>query len=337
MPKPGDRPRPTTRPWFFRICCGLLHILLRLLRTTSPERFQRLARPVVRLFLAAAVSRRRLAAVMDAAFGDSWDEAARLRLARDVQRQCADAVVDSLLHIGHPERLGETLRVRGLDHLDAALSRGHGVIALGFHLGNFLLVGGALGLRGYSIHCLFRFVDDEKFMDVALRHSPSFFAGLIPSMPRRDAVRKILAVLRDNQIVLILGDNLKRGEVETRLFGRPVRSARGPVSLALRSGAAVLPVYLVRNEAGGLELVVEEALELTRTGDLQADLQANTDHIMELLEALVRRYPDQWYWLTAKIPPRDQGLSPNRADWSHAGKQRGGTNRKGDHRNRTRP
>ena len=308
MPPPREGPQRATQWLFFRGCGGLARVLLRLMRMTSPERFGRLARPVVRLFLSVAVSRRRLVAVMDAAFGESWDKAAKLGLARDVQRQGADAAVDSLLHIGHPERLRDTLRVRGLEHLDAALGRGHGVIALSFHLGNFLLVGGGLGLRGYSIQCLFRFLDDEKFMELVLRHSRSFFAGLIPSIPRRDAVRKILAVLRDNQTVLILGDNLKRGEVETRLFGRPVRSARGPVSLALRSGAAVLPVYLIRNDAGGLELVVEEEMQLTRTGDLHADVQVNTDRIMERLETLIRRYPDQWYWLTARIPPRDEAF-----------------------------
>ena len=310
MSKPGNRPQRTTQWLFFRVCGGLLHVLFRVLRTTSPEGFRRFARPVVRLVLSLALSRRRLVTVMDAAFGASWAPATKLGLARGVQRQCAEAAVDSLLHLGHPERLRGVLRVRGLEHLDAALAKGHGVIALGFHLGNFLLVGAGLGLRGYSIHCLFRFLDDERFMDVVLRHSRAFFAGLIPSMPRRDAVGKILAVLRDNQTVLILGDNLKRGEVETRLFGRPVRSARGPVSLALRSGAAVLPVYLIRNDSGELELVIEEELKLARTGDLHADLQANTDRIMECLEALIRRYPDQWYWLTAKIPPRRGALSP---------------------------
>ena len=309
MPKPKDRPPHTTRRWVFRICGSLVHLLLWFLRTTSPERFQRIARPVVRLILKAAVPSRRLTGLIDAAFGDSLDDSAKLDLAEKVKRQCADAAVDSLLHIGYPERLRDILHIQGLENLDRALIRRHGVIALGFHLGNFLLVGGALMLRGYSIHCLFRFLDDERFMKLILRHSRSFFSTLIPSIPRRDAVKKILTVLRQNQTVLILGDNLKRGEVETRLFDRPVRSARGPVSLALRSGATVLPMYLIRNDVGGLELVIEDELKLIRSGDLQVDLQVNTDRIMERLESLIRRYPDQWYWLTAEIPLRDPELS----------------------------
>ena len=307
MPPPTRHP---PRALFFRVCAGLARVLLRLLRRMSAERFGRLARPVVRTFVSLAVSRRRMTAVMDAAFGESCAPATKRGLAKGVQRQCADGIVDCLIHVGHPERLRGMVRVRGLEHLDAALRRGRGVVALGFHFGNFLLLGAALGLRGYTVHCLFRFLEDERFMELVLDHSRRFFAGLIPSIPARDAVRKILTVLRGNDVVLILGDSLKRGEIETWLFGRPVRSSRGAASLAIRSGAAVLPVYLVRGYDGGLELVVEEEMEMVRTGDLRRDVQVNTDRFMERLEDLVRRYPDQWYWLTARIPPGDEAPPP---------------------------
>ena len=105
--------------------------------------------------------------------------------------------------------------------------------------------------------------------------------------------------------VLMLADNLKRGELETTLFGQPVRTARGAVSLALRTRAPVLPVYLVRGYSGRLRLVIEPEMEMERTGDLGADVAANTGRIMRLLEDLVRRYPDQWYWLTVDLPRRD--------------------------------
>ncbi len=303
-------PLPTRHRVFFRVCTGLVHVLLWLLRRTSAERFGRFARPVVRTFVSLAVSRRRMTAIMDAAFGESCAPATKRGLAKGVQRQCADGIVDCLIHVGHPERLRGIVRIRGIDHLDAALRRGRGVIALGFHFGNFLLLGAALGLQGYAVHCLFRFLEDERFMELVRRHSRRFFAGLIPSIPARDAARKILAVLGGNDVVLILGDSLKRGELETRLFGRPVRSSRGAASLAIRSGAAVLPMHLVRGYAGEPELVIEEEMEMVRTGDLRRDVQANTDRFMERLEDLVRRYPDQWHWLTARIPPRDEALPP---------------------------
>jgi hypothetical protein len=57
---------------------------------------------------------------------------------------------------------------------------------------------------------------------------------------------------QENEIVHILGENLKKGSVDVLLFGHQVPSPRGPISLALRSEASVVPIYLVRNYAGDM-------------------------------------------------------------------------------------
>ncbi len=301
--------RPVTRTrWLaYRLAEWLWRLLVRVLRVMPPDRFKGLFTPILRLVVLCAVPRRRIVAVIDAAFGDSYTTAAKRGLARGVQRRIAENVLDCLVQMGYPERLREVLEVRGLEHLEAAVSKGHGVIALGFHLGNFVLLTGALGVAGHPVHCLIRFLDDEGLMNLVLHHSRSFHTRLIPSLPRREAVRNILTVLRDNGIVLMLADNLKRGELETALFGQPVRTARGFVSLARRTRAAVVPVYLVRAHDGRLQLVIEPEMAMVRTGDLGADVAANTDRIMGVLEDLVRRYPDQWYWLTVRLGRRSAG------------------------------
>ena len=224
-----------------------------------------------------------------------------------MQRSIAENVLDCLVQMGCPERLPEVLDIRGLEHLEAALSKGHGVIALGFHLGNFVLVPAAMAVAGHPVHGLIRFVDDDRLADLVRHHSGAFQVELIPSLPRRKAVGKILTALRDNGIVLMLADNLKRGELETTLFGQPVRTARGFVSLALRTRAAVVPIYLVRGDDGRPHLVIEPEMEMVRNGDLSADLAVNTGRIMKLLEELVRRYPDQWYWLTVRLGQQSAG------------------------------
>ncbi len=297
----ATRPVKTTRWLAYRLGEGLWRLLVRVLRVMPPDRFKRLFTPVVVSLVVCAVPRRRIVAVMDAAFGGSYTAAAKRGLARGVQRRIVENVLDCLIQMGYPERLREVLDIQGLEHLEAAVSKGRGVIALGFHLGNFILLTAAMGVAGHPVHGLLRFLDDERLMNLVLHHSRSFHTRLIPSLPRREAVKRILAVLRDNRIVVMLADNLKRGELETTLFGQPVRTARGFVSLALRTRAAVVPVYLVRGHDGRLQLVIEPEMEMVRTGDLGADLTANTDRIMRLLEELVRRYPDQWYWLTVRL------------------------------------
>ncbi|MCY4489602.1 MAG: lysophospholipid acyltransferase family protein [Deltaproteobacteria bacterium] len=308
--KPVARHVSTTRWLVYSVWAGLWRLLVQIMRVTPPHRFMRLFAPVLRCLTLCAVSRRRIVALMDAAFGDAYTLAAKRGLARGVQQRIAENVLDCLVQMGYPERLRGVLDVQGQEHLEAALAKGRGAIALSFHLGNFVLLTAAMGVAGYPVHILLRVLDDERLWNLVLHHSRSFFTELIPSFPRREAVKRLLGVLRDNGTVVMLADNLKRGELETTLFGQPVRTARGVVSLALRTRAPVLPVFLVRSYSGRLRLVIEPEMEMERTGDLSADLAANTGRIMRLLEDLVRRYPDQWYWLTAKLPRRSRPRAP---------------------------
>jgi len=298
------------RALIYRVWEGLWRFLVQVLRVTPPDRFKRLFTPILTPLVRCAVPRRRIVAVMDAAFGDSYTPAAKRGLARGVQQRIVENVLDCLVQMGYPERLRGVLDIQGQENLDAALAKGRGVIALSFHLGNFVLLSAAMGAAGCPVHTLIRFLDDERLNNLVLHHSRAFFTELMPSLPRREAVKKILGVLRDNGAVMMLADNLKRGELETTLFGQRVRTARGFVSLALRTGAAVLPVYLVRGRSGRLQLVIEPEMEMVRTGEMGADLAANTDRIMRLLEELVRRYPDQWYWLTVKLAGQVQSPPP---------------------------
>jgi hypothetical protein len=76
------------------------------------------------------------------------------------------------------------------------------------------------------------------------------------------------------------------------LFGRQVPSSRGPISLALRSEAPVGPMYLVRNYGGDMNLIIEPAIELLRSGSLGEDLATNTRGTVRLNKHHLDRTPD---------------------------------------------
>ncbi|MBI1993346.1 MAG: hypothetical protein HYS67_02820, partial [Deltaproteobacteria bacterium] len=80
-------------------------------------------------------------------------------------------------------------------------------------------------------------------------------------------------------------------------LGRTAPAPRGPATLALRTGAAVLPTFVTRDHEDRLTLRIGEEVRLVKTGDLQQDVAANASLFAGHLEAMVRRYPDQWNWL----------------------------------------
>ena len=277
-------------------------ILLKLLNSLPVALFHRISAPIVKGLMCFVIPRRRVLRNLNAAFGQRYSPATKRGIAKGVREHFVKNLMDCFFQLGHPQYVKSAVTIEGIENLEAALAKGKGIIALGAHIGNFVLVGTRLGVEGYPFSTLFRVPEEKRIKEmIEFYLCPPFRQQIIPSRPRRLAVRKILNALKRNEIVYILGDNLKKGKIETLLFGQKVLSPRGPVSLALRSGAAIVPVYLVRNYQGGLQLVIEPEIPLTRNGSLSRDITQSTQQIVQHLERLISRYPDQWNWLTVRM------------------------------------
>ena len=81
------------------------------------------------------------------------------------------------------------------------------------------------------------------------------------------------------------------------------------MTLALRTGGAVVPVFVTRDPEDRLTLRIGSEINLIKTGDLQEDVTTNVALFTRHLESMVRRYPDQWNWLGFQ---RNSSQSKNR-------------------------
>ena len=187
--------------------------------------------------------------------------------------------------------------VEGEEHLRRALERGRGVIALSAHLGNFTMIGARLAAAGYPFSVVVKQPKDERFARLIDHYRAMVGIQTISAKPRREAARQILKALRRNEVILVIADEFKSGGVEVEVLGRTASAPRGPATLALRTGAAVLPTFVTRDHEDRLTLRIGEEVRLVKTGDLQQDVAANASLFAGHLEAMVRRYPDQWNWL----------------------------------------
>jgi len=290
--------------------------------------FSKLSRPFLRLFIPLAIPRKRVVRNLSAAFGDSYTMSTKIGIAKGVQENFFENLLDCLSQLSDKEHTRRVIHIHGKEHLESALRKGKGVIALGAHLGNFVLLGTRLGLEGYRCHTLFRFPKDARIEKLIAKFLPRYCQSVISAVAKRTAVTKILAALQRNEIVHILGDNLKKGRVNASLFGQRVPSPRGPISLALRSAAPL--VYLVRNYHGAMNLIIEPEMEMTCSGNLLDDIENNTRRMVLFLESLIRKYPDQWNWLTVRLWKNQPGrASPARVREPLQGWTRGSTDRPG--------
>jgi Kdo2-lipid IVA lauroyltransferase/acyltransferase len=152
-----------------------------------------------------------------------------------------------------------------------------------------------MGLTGLSLSIVMRPLDHPLLEGLASRFRRRSGAELIV---KRQAVREMLGALRRGCMVgVLLDQNATRAEgVFVLFFGVPASTSKGLALLALRTGAPVLPVFL-RREPGGRHCM-EVGPPVPPPPD--ADVVAYTARFNQVLEAAIRRAPEQWLWMHAR-------------------------------------
>jgi KDO2-lipid IV(A) lauroyltransferase len=195
------------------------------------------------------------------------------------------------------ETIVSTVAMKGEEHLKQALARGKGVLALSAHLGAFTMIGPRLAAGDYPFSIVVKQPKDEHFARYIdhLRAQKGF--RTISAKPRKEAVRGILKSLRENRIVLVIADELKSGDVTVDFMGQQCPAPRGPATLALRTGAVTLPMFMTWRPDGSLCLLIEPEISPVRLENLDESVAATTALFTRQLESAIRRYPEQWNWL----------------------------------------
>src|SRR5579872_1402830 len=202
------------------------------------------------------------------------------------------------------------MKIHGLEHFVAALERGKGVIVATAHFGTIEVP----GLRLLHFTDAFHAVYDSfkpKYLDDLIRRKRRE-KRIIP-VPVSN-VREMLRVLRQGGVLAMLFDKpvgAGRG-VPVRFFGREAAVPAGPAVLAMKTGAAIVPVFTFRRPDLTFECVVFPPIPHPETGDRDRDSVSIMQKLMDALQTMVREHPDQWYmfrpmWPDAIRPRRSTG------------------------------
>jgi KDO2-lipid IV(A) lauroyltransferase len=209
-----------------------------------------------------------------------------------------------------PENIDEVVVYDGLEHYERAYARGKGVLFLTAHFGGWELSAFAHSLHGHWLHIVMRPMDNP-YLDRMIEHYRTMHGN--KTVAKDDFVRGLLAAMKAGETVGILMDtNMTPPQgVFVDFFGIKACTASGLARIALRTDAAVLPGFTIWDEAlGKYRLRFDPAVELIRTGDLEADIVANTQRFTKVIEDYVRKYPEQWLWVHRRWKTRPEGEPP---------------------------
>jgi len=199
--------------------------------------------------------------------------------------------------MGWPDLWRRHARVKPVDtaHLTNALSRGSGVVLFGIHGGNWDLAASESSKRYGEFHSV-----GEEVQPVWL--------GMVMSRVRRDGGivlhkanaggRELFRALKQGKVVGLVVDRTIVGNgIEVKLCGRMARIPTGPVSLALRTGAPLIPTSIVRDNDGDINIEFLTPIDLSDLDTGPSDVATGVQRMADQLTTLIRRGYRSWYAL----------------------------------------
>jgi len=240
-------------------------------------------------FWLSAAQRRAALDNYGAALGRQRDDPEVARVARHAFQNYGRMLMDFLL-LGSlsPAELMARVSVDSRDQLDAAISRGRGVIMAVPHMGSWDMAGSYAGALGYRISAVAdRFPGSLNDAVVGTRQR----FGLDVITLGRSAVRAITNALHANRIVALLCDLEQGPGVSVRFFGRRAIVPGGPAAFAIKTGAALMPACQFATAPGRYHIHLDPALTVNDGETKEAVMQ----RVIERFEDFIKERPDQWY------------------------------------------
>jgi KDO2-lipid IV(A) lauroyltransferase len=255
-----------------------------------------------RAALVARHQRRASGALVDGAVQGAFDSYARywlelLRLPADVRRG----------------DIREYFAIDGYQHILAGLETGNGVILALPHLGGWEYAAAWMALQGHDMLAVVEPLDPPELYEWFLDQRQAFGLDLVPLGP--EALGALVGALRDNRIVNLLSDRDLTGDgIEVEFFGERTTLPGGPATLALRTGATLLPVAAYFRPGRAHHAVVRPPVPVVRAGRLREDVARITQLLAHEFESLIRAAPQQWHlmqpnWPSDRTDERENGTA----------------------------
>lgn len=235
---------------------------------------------------------------LNIAFGKEKSPKEIEAIARDCFMYMAKSAVELMFFFDKPHALKDRVQIQGRQNLDKALKEAKGVILVSAHFGNFPLLLGKLAVEGYKAAGIMRPMRDARVEKIFLKKRDRFGVKTIYSQPRNECVNNTITALRNNELVFIpIDQNFGTGGVFVNFFGEKAATATGPVILAQRTKAALIPCFIIRQPDDRHRIIFEPELELIEGKDAQDTIAINIQRLTDIIESYIRKYPAEWGWI----------------------------------------
>ncbi len=187
----------------------------------------------------------------------------------------------------------------GLEHIERGLEKGHGVVLLTAHFGNWELMAMSFAVKGFRLSVVARPIDNI-YVDGFINQARTYHGNTV--IEKRNALKRLVQVLKNNGIVLVLLDQRASTTegVVVNFFNIPAPTHKGIAGLVRRTGSTVVPVFMHRTGTWKHRVICRPPVELAITDNREADIVENTQRFATTIEQMIRKYPEEWFWFHSR-------------------------------------
>lgn len=192
------------------------------------------------------------------------------------------------------EALRPLLEVQGREHLEAALAAGRGVFVVSAHMGSWEIAAAIWSATIAPVSLFAEELEPPELFEWYRNTRQRLGISVLPL--NRHGLRQVVSALNHNEMIVTAVDRDLLGTgLVVDFFGHPASIPTGPAALAIRRGAAILPVAVLRLPDDRFRAIGYPALYADPDADPEAEERRLTEALVRHLEAIIREHPDQWH------------------------------------------
>jgi KDO2-lipid IV(A) lauroyltransferase len=191
----------------------------------------------------------------------------------------------------------------GIEHLQAAVASGRGVIVALPHVGNWEAAGLRGTAEGARVLAVAEDLGNQRIVDWFIQQRNMMEIDIVVARKGSRVTRDLLKRLEEGGVIALLCDrDIKGRGIEVEFFGETTTLPAGPAALAERTGAVLLPAGTYFGDGAHYAFAVYPPLEVAAGDTVEERVQATTQALAHVLEEIIRRAPEQWHLVQPNWP-----------------------------------
>lgn len=194
------------------------------------------------------------------------------------------------------------VEVIGLERLKALKSDNQAAVLISGHFANWEIMAAVFSQANLPVHVTYRPTNNPYFDKRIRRERAAYGIKLMVAKSGAKGAKALINALKSGESVALLNDQKFNEGIEVPFFGVGAMTAPGPTRLALKTGAPLIPMSIIRTHGAHFRVTVHAPIDIQNTGDRQKDIENGVLKINAFVENYIRENPTDWFWVHRRFP-----------------------------------